>query len=69
MTKRKLTFNIHENPDEGNVITPQLLQHVLKETPFPGAIVWKLTNGKQLNAFRRDYVKSEIYDVWISDKT
>lgn len=68
MTKRKLTFNIYEDPDEGNVITPQLLQHVLKETPFPGAIVWELTNGKQLNAFRRSYVKSEIYDVWISDK-
>ena len=57
---RKITLNVWDEE-----ITPDLLAIVVRELPKKGVIVFNIQKAGMVTVFKKDYRKTDVYDVYI----
>lgn len=57
---RKITLNVWDEE-----ITPDLLAIVVRELPKKGVIVFNIPKAGMVGVSKKDYRKTDVYDVYI----
>lgn len=57
---RKITLNVWDEE-----ITPDVLAIVVRELPKKGVIVFSIQKAGMVTVFKKDYRKTDVYDVYI----
>lgn len=57
---RKITLNVWDEE-----ITPDVLAIVVRELPKKGVIVFNIPKAGMVAVFKKDYRKTDVYDVYI----
>lgn len=57
---RKITLNVWDEE-----ITPDVLAIVVRELPKKGVIVFNIPKAGVVAVFKKDYRKTDVYDVYI----
>lgn len=60
---RKITLNVWDEE-----ITPDVLAIVVRELPKKGVIVFNIPKAGMVGVFKKDYRKTDVYDVYIDRK-
>ena len=57
---RKITLNVWDEE-----ITPDVLAVVIRELPKKGVIVFNIPKAGMVAVYKKDYRKTDVYDVYI----
>ena len=60
---RKITLNVWDEE-----ITPDVLAVVIRELPKKGVIVFNIPKAGMVAVYKKDYRKTDVYDVYIDRK-